>query len=362
MRWSVDPFATIREFLENKRLLDEGGLFHVGKRPSPRVAWSDRPDWQQANPARIEKALAHALKKPGGGWVVVDASSVLTTEPKKYRLAGEDYVVWRGANGEPLVAPNSCPHMGAELHCSKVKEGQLLCPWHGLALGAKGHGKWKPIKAHDDGVLVWARVGLGEELSEMPYLNPRPAQHMGGVIRMEARCEPRDVVANRLDPWHGVHYHPHSFAALKLLDVTDDVLTLRVSYRVSGPVCVEVDATFHSPDPRTITMTIVGGDGVGSVVETHATPIDEGRSAVIEATLATSDRPGFFIARRASSLFKGMIEKRASRLWVEDIEYAERTYALRQAELAHAEPTSVARGQIESTVNGQKVRPGPVIS
>ena len=38
---------------------------------------------------------------------------------------------------------------------------------------------------------------------------------------------------------------------------------------------------------------IVRGDGEGSVVETHATPIDETRCAVVEATLATSDRPQF---------------------------------------------------------------------
>jgi hypothetical protein len=62
---------------------------------------------------------------------------------------------------------------------------------------------------------------------------------------------------------------------------------VRVSVRVLGPLAVEVDATFHCPDPRTIVMTIIEGEGVGSVVETHATPIGPGRTAVIEATLAT---------------------------------------------------------------------------
>ena len=47
-------------------------------------------------------------------------------------------------------------------------------------------------------------------------------------------------------------------------------------------------------------MTIVRGDGLGSVVETHATPIAPGRTAIIEATLATSDRPGFALAARAA--------------------------------------------------------------
>ena len=38
------------------------------------------------------------------------------------------------------------------------------------------------------------------------------------MIRMEAQCEPRDVIANRLDPWHGAHYHPHSFGRLRVIE------------------------------------------------------------------------------------------------------------------------------------------------
>jgi isorenieratene synthase len=147
---------------------------------------------------------------------------------------------------------------------------------------------------------------------------------------MEARCEPSDILANRLDPWHGAHYHPHSFARLVVLDDDGDVLTVRVAYRVAGPLAVEVDATFHCPDRRTIVMTIVDGEGVGSVVETHATPISSDRCAVIEATIASSDRKGFGVARRLAPLLRGMINRRAGRLWVEDIAYAERRYALRQ--------------------------------
>ncbi len=79
-------------------------------------------------------------------------------------------------------------------------------------------------------------------------------------------------------------------------------------------------------------MTIIGGEGVGSVVETHATPIEDGRSAVIEATLATSDRPQFHAFMRAFGRFvRPAMEKRAKRLWVEDGAYAERRYELRRS-------------------------------
>ena len=143
-------------------------------------------------------------------------------------------------------------------------------------------------------------------------------------------CESQDVIANRLDPWHGAHYHPHSFGALKVVERGDDAIVVRVVFRATTRMGVEVDARFHCPDPRTIVMTIIDGEGAGSVVETHATPLYDGRSAIIEATFASSDRPGFRLASIARGLVRKRIERAARRLWVEDAAYAERRYALRR--------------------------------
>ena len=68
---------------------------------------------------------------------------------------------------------------------------------------------------------------------------------------------------------------------------------MRVAYRVSGSLAVEVDARFHCPDPRTIAMTIVRGEGEGSVGRDPRHAAAAGRTAIIEATLATSDAPRF---------------------------------------------------------------------
>jgi hypothetical protein len=67
------------------------------------------------------------------------------------------------------------------------------------------------------------------------------------------------------------------------------------------------------------------------VVETHATPLGAGRTAIIEATLATSERTGFRRALKAAGLIRPFILKAQRRLWVEDAAYAERTYELRQS-------------------------------
>ena len=297
----------------------------VGGKPEPGPGLED---WQQARPRSIQRALERALERPSGGWFVLDASRRIGARPRKFQVDGRLLVAWRDGEGL-LVADESCPHMGASLEGARVCRGRAVCPWHGLELGREGHGSWRPHRSFDDGVLSWVCLAEEGEATDAPILPPRPEVYMDGVIRVEAVCDPQDVIKNRLDPWHGRHFHPYSFAALEVLDDTGDVLTVRVQKRIAGPMRVEVDATFHCPDPRTIVMTVIAGEGEGSVVETHATPIAPGRSAVIEATLASSTRPGFRFAQKVSRFVRPFIERSARRLWVDDVAYAERLYELR---------------------------------
>lgn len=305
-----------------------------GRELPPMEEVSRAPDWRQASVEWIEGALDRALQRPSGGWFVVDASRRLRDAPRRARVAGRELVLWR--DGATLrAAPDLCPHMGASLAAGRVEQGRLVCPWHGLELGANGHGEWCTLPAHDDGVLLWVRLddelADGEAPSDTPTLPTRPERFLDAVTRQEAACEPGDILANRLDPWHGAHYHPHSFGRLKVVQQLEDEITVRVVYRVAGPYGVEVDARFHCPDPRTIVMTIVEGEGVGSVVETHATPIDRGRTAVVEATLATSDRPQFWtVVRGLGWALRPLVRWAAHRLWVEDAAYAERRHWLRR--------------------------------
>jgi isorenieratene synthase len=258
----------------------------------------------------------------------VGESRLLGSQPERLRIAGEDLVAWR-VDGELVIAPDACPHMGASLSDSCVREGKLVCPWHALALGKEGHGKWKRYTVHEDGVLSWVRIGPEVARTPLPVIAPRPDTFLEGVVQLEVRCDPEDIIANRLDPWHGVHFHPYAFASLTVLDLDDDIVKVRVAKRLIGRVVSETDATFHSPEPRSIVMTILEGEGKGSVVETHATPIEPGRTVVVEATLATSDRAGFRHASKLQRFIRPFIERSARRLWVDDAAYAERLYALR---------------------------------
>lgn len=317
-----------------------------------RPAWADQePLWRECRPGIIRAALARALARPSGGWFVLASSREVRPGRAFGRVvAGREVVAWRDGDGALHAGPGACPHLGAALCDAPVHDGQLVCRWHGLALGPEGRPNWRTYPAHDDGVLAWVRLdgvqlapGDDGPSTAVPVTGPRPPADtaVAAVATAVGRCEPEDVLANRLDPWHGAWFHPYAFANLRVLSAppldaspAEDRFLVEVAYTVGRRVGVPVIAEFTCPDPRTITMEIVDGEGAGSVVETHATPLRPGpdglpRTAVVEATLAYSDRPGFAHVSRAAGLLRPLMSAAARRLWRDDLAYAERRYTVR---------------------------------
>ncbi|WP_375493274.1 DUF5914 domain-containing protein [uncultured Jatrophihabitans sp.] len=299
--------------------------------------------WRQADPERIEACLQHAQARDPGGWYVAATSADVAAGTSTVRdVAGQEVMFWRAPDATLHAGPGACPHLGARLDGCPVTGSVVHCRWHGLALTPQGLPDWRPYPAVDDGVLVWVRLPTrGETAIDQPRLTrrPPPAQSVAAVIRLRGRCEPQDVIANRLDPWHGSWFHPYAFSHLRVDEAasTYDTLALDVTFRLGTKWGVPVRAEFSCPDARTIAMHIVDGEGAGSVVETHATPIGTDHlgapvTDVIEATIAHSERSGFQAARRLQSLMRPAMRRVARRLWVDDMVYAERRYELRAGE------------------------------
>jgi Domain of unknown function (DUF5914)/Rieske [2Fe-2S] domain len=303
-----------------------------------------QPTWREARSSLIADALERARARPSGNWYVVAASRDLRRgRPLARTVEGRELVLWRDARGRLVAGPGACPHLGAPLRDSRVCRGALVCHWHGLALDGTAFDGWRPWPAHDDGVLLWVRLDDtgGEEPTGRPPVPARPAAAgaLAAVHTVSGVCEPDDVVANRLDPWHGPWLHPYRFAGLTVVDRAGrengpGTFTVDVSVKVAGRLVVPVRAVFTAPGPRTVVMRITHGEGKGSVVETHATPLGHDalgrpRTAVVEAVVATSERLGFAMARRAAPLLRPVIRFAAGRLWRDDLAYAERRWALR---------------------------------
>jgi phenylpropionate dioxygenase-like ring-hydroxylating dioxygenase large terminal subunit len=303
-----------------------------------------RGTWRDAKPATIDASLRAALRRPTHGWLVAGASADVPVGRTLLRaVAGREVVLWRDADGTLLAGPGACPHLGARLDACDVVDGTVLCRWHGMQLGPASQAEWRTYAAHDDGVLAWVRLGTvedGVEPTDRPVLARRPAleESLASVISLAATCEPRDIIANRLDPWHGAWLHPYAFSDLAVdeAESTEDRLVLDVAYRLGRTFAVPVRAEFTCPDSHTIVMTITDGEGTGSVVETHATPltaagIHPARTVMTEAVVATSDRFGFRVARSMAPLVRVGMRASATQLWADDLVYAARLYELRRS-------------------------------
>ncbi len=120
-------------------------------------------------------------------WHPVAFAADVKDKPLSVTLLDERLVVFRTGNGPHsrlVTARDVCPHRGAPLSRGWVENGNLVCPYHGLAYG--GDGKCKHIPSQGDGPiperlylttyatqeaygLIWVSLGGGAEaLPEFP--------------------------------------------------------------------------------------------------------------------------------------------------------------------------------------------------
>ena len=186
-------------------------------RPVADGGWArQQPTYTGARPALIEAAVKRAQARPSGNWFVLGPSrDVRRDRPLGVTIAGVELVAWRDDAGRLMVGPGACPHLGAPLSLAAVECGELVCRWHGLRLSGHDGTAWRALPAHDDGVLAWVRLDAagGEPALAAPVVPPRPplSSSVHAVATLAGVCEPEDIVANRLDPWHGGWFHPYSF-------------------------------------------------------------------------------------------------------------------------------------------------------
>ncbi|MCE2525658.1 MAG: Rieske (2Fe-2S) protein, partial [Acidimicrobiia bacterium] len=89
----------------------------------------------------LDQALRHY-------WHPVAVSSDVTTEPQQVRLLGEPIVLYRDDEG--LVAlRDKCVHRGAAMSRGCIRDGQLMCPYHGWEYDRTGAVSFIPALGHD---------------------------------------------------------------------------------------------------------------------------------------------------------------------------------------------------------------------
>ena len=75
---------------------------------------------------------------PNQWYVILESREVKNNKPVGFTRLGEKMVAWRLANGEIVVQSDICPHRGAALHQGEIKNGNIMCPFHGFEYDSSG--------------------------------------------------------------------------------------------------------------------------------------------------------------------------------------------------------------------------------
>ena len=98
----------------------------------------------------LDQALRHY-------WHPVAVSTDVTTEPQQVRLLGEPIVLYRDDEG-PVALVDRCVHRGAALSRGCIRDGELMCPYHGWQYDRSGRVSFIPALGQNGAIPSQAKV------------------------------------------------------------------------------------------------------------------------------------------------------------------------------------------------------------
>jgi phthalate 4,5-dioxygenase len=144
--------------------------------------------------------------------------------PKRVRLLGENYVVFRAADNRLALFADGCPHRGLSLALARNEECAIRCIFHGWKIDVEGTvvdvpsepseherfgAKVKVAKFHvrEAGGIVWAFVGEGEptQFPALPFTH-LPADHVT-ILQIPINCNWLQAAEGQMDSSHVSNLH-----------------------------------------------------------------------------------------------------------------------------------------------------------
>jgi phenylpropionate dioxygenase-like ring-hydroxylating dioxygenase large terminal subunit len=162
-------------------------------------------------------------------WYPICTSDDLkATEPLRVQVLGLRFVAFRDADGKPRVLSDTCVHRGGSLSKGWVKDGCVVCPYHGWRYA--GDGKCQLVPSFEKGSKIPARAKVDsypvEEkygivfafLGDLPQAERPPlceieeyedeAWRASEIMILEIDCFYERSIENGVDPVHNEFVHP----------------------------------------------------------------------------------------------------------------------------------------------------------
>ncbi|KWF28886.1 aromatic ring-hydroxylating oxygenase subunit alpha [Burkholderia pseudomultivorans] len=173
------------------------------------------------------------------------------------KICGESMVFYRTADGSVAALEDFCPHRGAPLSLGFVRDGTLVCGYHGLEMGCDGKTTGMPgqrvggfpairsFPAIERYGFIWVWPGDAtradpDQLHHLPWADDPAWAHGGGLYHI--RCDYRLMIDNLMDLTHETYVHASSIgqreideAAPRTVCEGDEVVTSRFMENVMPP-------------------------------------------------------------------------------------------------------------------------------
>ena len=163
-------------------------------------------------------------------YVAATSDEVSADKPLGRRICNEAMVFFRGADGVAALE-DFCPHRGAPLSLGFVREGSLVCGYHGLTMGCEGKAvsmpgqrvggfpaiRRFPVAERYGFIWVWPGDPAQADVAAIPHLDwaVNPDWAYGGGLYHIA-CDYRLMIDNLMDLTHETYVHATSIGQMEI--------------------------------------------------------------------------------------------------------------------------------------------------
>jgi len=252
-------------------------------------------------------------------WFPVGCSEFLTTKPLRVKLLGEELVLYRGTDGQPVVMALRCAHRGVALDHGRVEGDCIRCPYHGWLYDRSGQCLEQPAELEGSSFKdrIKLRAYQAQEFGGLVfgYLGPEPAPLLPlyDVLRMEEGVKTLHVqtvyanwfnhVENIVDISHLTWLHGYTFPAYGGRKISYQ--WERTDFGANNRMVVEGLEDTHTscygfPTQNRFALPPVepGGELVRSMI--YRAPIDDVSTLLYFVRFYPSERRSFQTLRRDS--------------------------------------------------------------